>query len=63
MAAITGAGSGIGQALALELVGRGCIVALSDKNLEGLANTREKIEAISGTCSVHELDVSDREAM
>jgi NAD(P)-dependent dehydrogenase (short-subunit alcohol dehydrogenase family) len=63
VAAITGAGSGIGQALAVQLAERGCTVALSDKNTEGLASTREKIEAINGICSVQELDVADREAV
>ena len=60
VAAMTGAGSGIGQALAVQLGELGCTVALSDKNIEGLAVTRELVEAAGGHCSTRELDVADR---
>ncbi|PAJ79823.1 hypothetical protein CJO71_16095 [Burkholderia ubonensis] len=39
VAAITGAGSGMGRSLAVELARRGCEVALSDVNDAGLAGT------------------------
>ncbi|KAB0650225.1 SDR family NAD(P)-dependent oxidoreductase, partial [Burkholderia territorii] len=39
VAAITGAGSGMGRSLALELARRGCEVALADVNDVGLAGT------------------------
>ena len=41
VAAITGAGSGIGQQLAVLLAQQGCHVALSDINEQGLASTLE----------------------
>ena len=40
---ITGAGSGIGQALALELARRGSDLALCDVNEEGLRETARRI--------------------
>ena len=39
MAAITGAASGMGRTLALELARRGCHLSLSDVNEQGLAET------------------------
>ena len=39
VAAITGAGSGIGRALAIDLAGRGAQLALSDIDEVGLAET------------------------
>lgn len=45
VAAITGAGSGIGQQLAVLLSKQGCHLALSDVNAQGLAATRALIQA------------------
>jgi NAD(P)-dependent dehydrogenase (short-subunit alcohol dehydrogenase family) len=44
VAAITGAGSGIGQALALNLAQQGCHLALSDINEPGLQLTKDLIK-------------------
>ena len=61
---ITGAGSGIGQALALLFAREGAFVAISDVNESNLAET-EKLARATGAAGVHSriLDVSNREAM
>jgi NAD(P)-dependent dehydrogenase (short-subunit alcohol dehydrogenase family) len=60
--AITGAGSGIGQALALELARSGASVAISDVDTEGLAQTEEQVKAIGAPVRSDRLDVTEREA-
>jgi len=65
VAAITGAGSGIGRALALELARRGVHMALSDRDDKALAQTaamvRHQSPALKVTC--HVVDVANRGAM
>lgn len=60
---LTGAGSGIGRALAVNLAGRGARLALSDVNEAGLAETVELAKQ-AGAREIKEdkLDVADREA-
>ena len=60
---ITGAGSGIGRALAVEVASRGSLVAVSDVDEAGLAETVELVKA-AGAPEVRSgrLDVSDRAA-
>ena len=61
---ITGAGSGIGRALALNLAARGAVLALSDKDEVGLLETAERCTARHAReVRTDKLDVSDREAM
>jgi NAD(P)-dependent dehydrogenase (short-subunit alcohol dehydrogenase family) len=60
---ITGAGSGIGRALALDLARRGSLLAISDVDEAGLAETVEQVKA-AGAREVRSdrLDVADRAA-
>jgi NADP-dependent 3-hydroxy acid dehydrogenase YdfG len=62
VAVVTGAGSGIGQALALELGRSGASLAISDVDLDGLATTTEQLEAIGVAVRSDRLDVTEREA-
>lgn len=66
VAAITGAGSGIGRELAKKLASLGCNLALSDISLERLAETKAMIAAEQGT-AIHitttEVDVADKAAV
>ena len=62
VAVVTGAGSGIGQALAIELARSGASVAISDVNTEGLATTEERLKSIGAPVKTDRLDVTEREA-
>jgi short-subunit dehydrogenase len=57
-AAITGAASGIGRALALELAARGCNLALADRDEAGLRGTAEAI-GNRVKVTVHRVDVGE----
>lgn len=60
---ITGAGSGIGRALALNLAGQGAKLALSDMDSVGLAETVRQVEALGAEVKSDHLDVTQREAV
>ena len=63
VAAITGAGSGIGRSLAVELADRGAHLALSDIDGSGLAETVSRCEGRSVKVTSQPLDVADRQAI
>lgn len=64
VAAITGAGSGIGRQLAHQLASAGAEVALSDVNETGLAQTAARCrELASPKVSTQRVDVAEREAV
>jgi NAD(P)-dependent dehydrogenase (short-subunit alcohol dehydrogenase family) len=63
VAAITGAGSGIGRQLALELVRRKCHVALSDVNAVGLQETVSQAQGSGVRVTSQRVDVADRGAV
>ena len=63
VAAITGAGSGIGQQLAVLLAKQGCHLSLSDVNAQGLAQTVELLGKSNVRVTTQKLDVADRDAM
>ena len=63
IAAITGAGSGIGRALAEELSRRGAHLALSDVNEVGLAETVARCEGRGVKVTSQIVDVADRAAV
>jgi len=63
LAAITGAGSGIGRGLALNLAQQGCRLALADLDESGLLETVSLAEQYGVTVSHQVLDVSNKDAV
>jgi len=63
VAAITGAGSGIGRALAVQLAGMGTALALSDVDEAGLAETAALVARSGVRVTAERVDVADRAAV
>ena len=63
VAAITGAASGIGRALAQDLAGRGTHLALCDIDEIGLAETVALCEGLGIKVTSQRVDVADRDAV
>jgi NAD(P)-dependent dehydrogenase (short-subunit alcohol dehydrogenase family) len=59
IALVTGAGSGIGQAIAVAYAQEGAKVVITDLNLVGCHQTLEKIQDLGGQGWVYALDVTD----
>ena len=60
---VTGASTGIGRAVALELVRRGWRVAVSARSADLLRSLAEEAKALGGVVDVYPGDVTDRAAM
>ena len=61
VALISGAGSGIGRALSIELADMGCNLALVDWNKESLEETKQLLRKKNVAVSTHNFDISDKE--
>jgi 2-deoxy-D-gluconate 3-dehydrogenase len=60
---VTGAGRGIGRAVALAAATAGAKVAVGSRTISELESLREEIDAVGGECFVSRLDVEDLASM
>ena len=63
VAVVTGAGTGIGQAIARRFAGLGWRVAVGGRRVELLAGTASLVEEAGGACLAHALDVTDPDSV
>jgi NAD(P)-dependent dehydrogenase (short-subunit alcohol dehydrogenase family) len=59
---VTGAGQGLGRAIALEMAAEGARVALLERNPDTLQSVAEEIRAAGGKADPYQLDLTDYEA-
>lgn len=59
VAVVTGAGQGLGRAIAVEFAAEGAVAALIDRNPETLAETQRLIESAGGRALAYALDITD----
>ncbi len=62
-AMVTGAASGIGRAIALDLAGAGSRVVIADRALDGAEGVAREIGAAGGTAIAAETDVTSRKSV
>lgn len=63
VAVITGAGSGIGRALAVELAQQGARLAVSGRRIDTVEETAALCRAAGAEATAYEVDVADRDAV
>ena len=63
VAVVTGAGSGIGRAIAIALAREGCDLALVDLDSQRLSEVSARVGEYGHRASVHRVDVSDKSDM
>ncbi len=61
VAVVTGAGSGIGKATAIQLAKEGCLLAISDIDTDSLERTRQQIAALNTKVIATTLDTANKQ--